>query len=181
MPLRQSLYEKAPCSVAIPTLQPRVVIDGYPDRSPFCVQFSADGLLLAVGYDNGTIRVFDARTGTLKQCLEDLSEEEQFPIIAMRFRPQTRSSRALNILVVVSVTGKINHWHLKRGRIIHSMLDKDNQLFAIDYTADGSKFAAAGKKLHLNLYDEVTKQLLSCMECGRMSGPAMDTDIRCRA
>jgi WD40 repeat protein len=168
--VRSTLYDKPSCYQSIPVLKSRVELQGEKDRSAFCVRFSADGTLCAVGYDNGTVKVFCARTGILKSILEDTNEKEQLPIIAMRFRPQTKSSRALNILVVVTVHGKINHWHLKSGRLIHTLEDKDNQLFAIDYTSDGSKFAASGKKLHLKLYDEVTKQLVLNMECGRNVG-----------
>ena len=49
---------------------------------------------------------------------------------------------------------------------MHEINDPENPLFTIDYSADGKKFATAGKDYAVRVYDEATKTLVSKMEGG---------------
>lgn len=41
--------------------------------------------------------------------------------------------------------GSVEHWHLTSGKCLHAMTNDQNQLYALDYRADGAMFATAGK------------------------------------
>ena len=50
------------------------------------------------------------------------------------------------------------------GKCLHSLEDEGNQVYAMDYNAEGSKFVTAGKDTAVRVYDEATKSLLLTMK-----------------
>src|SRR3546814_17713180 len=46
------------------------------------------------------------------------------------------------------------------------MEDPDNQIYAVDYNQDGTQLATAGRDTAVRIYDEGTKQLVTCMRGG---------------
>jgi WD40 repeat protein len=52
------------------------------------------------------------------------------------------------------------------GKCLHSIEDEGNQVYAMDYNAEGAKFVTAGKDTCLRVYDEATKSLLLTMKGG---------------
>lgn len=53
--------------------------------------------------------------------------------------------------------GAIQHWHVTSGKCLHTIEEKDNQVFALDYRFDGAYFATVGKDPVVKVYDEATK------------------------
>jgi WD40 repeat protein len=70
------------------------------------------------------------------------------------------------VLLACNADGSVDHWHITSGRRLHTVTEADNQIFAVDYCADGSKFVAAGKDKKLRIYDEATKALRTTLEGG---------------
>ena len=72
------------------------------------------------------------------------------------------------MLTSVSCSGNISHWLPEpfATRAVHTLADEDNELFALDYTCDGSAFAAGGKQLYINVWDTETSRL-----CTSLSSP----------
>ena len=60
--------------------------------------------------------------------------------------------------------GAVQHWHMTSGKCLHSLEDEGNQVYAMDYNAEGSKFVTAGKDTAVRVYDEATKSLLLTMK-----------------
>ncbi len=58
------------------------------------------------------------------------------------------------------------------GKCLHSLLDEENQVYALDYNEEGSKFVTAGKDTTLRVYDEATKSVLVSMRGGMGYSPA---------
>lgn len=52
------------------------------------------------------------------------------------------------------------------GKCLHSLVDEENQVYALDYNVEGTKFVTAGKDVALRVYDEATKSLLSTLKGG---------------
>ena len=52
----------------------------------------------------------------------------------------------------------IQHWHVSSGKCSHTMKEEgDNNLYALDFSADGRTFAVAGSDTYVYTYDEITK------------------------
>jgi WD40 repeat protein len=131
----------------------------------FTVRFSPDSKLLAAGCGDGAIRVFSATDGRLVYVLQ-AGSSTSLPTTAIRFRPVSSSARTKNVLVAANAAGILQHWHITSGKCISSMQDKDNQIYAVDYNHDGTQLATAGRDTAVRIYDESTKQLVTCMRGG---------------
>lgn len=130
----------------------------------FVSKFSPDGALLAAGCGDGAVRVFDAETGRLNYNLNIAAHA--MPTTALCFRPVTETSRTRNVLIAANADGSVQHWHITSGRCLHEINDPENPLFTVNYSANGKKFATAGKDFAVRVYDEATKTLVSKMEGG---------------
>ena len=91
------------------------------------------------------------------------------PVCAVRWRPQTAGMKTANVLVSAQADGYLKHWHATSGRCLHQKkcMDEDgedNQLYTIDYNAEGSVLATAGKDRYIRLYDEQTKSIIMKMK-----------------
>ncbi|KAL0491404.1 WD repeat-containing protein [Acrasis kona] len=71
-----------------------------------------------------------------------------------------------HIVLVAGSGGVVQHWHLTSGRMLNTITEKDNQVYAVDYRADSRYFATAGKDAFVRLYDETTKQVVHTMNGG---------------
>lgn len=52
------------------------------------------------------------------------------------------------------------------GKCLHSLEDVENQVYALDYNEEGTKFATAGKDTAVRVYDEATKSCIVTMKGG---------------
>ena len=111
----------------------------------FCVRFSPDDTMLAVGCGDGVVRVFAADGGKLLYVLERETWRPKLPTTCLRFRPPTETSKTRNVLLVGNADGTVQHWHITSRKTLHTITEEDNQIYAIDYRADGTRFASAGK------------------------------------
>jgi COMPASS component SWD3 len=96
------------------------------------------------------------------------------PVTSLRWRPANSVMKTANVLVSAQADGWLKHWHATSGKCLHQMKCDDNpeqQLYSIDYNADGSLLATAGKDKHIRLYDEQTKSIvLNMKENGDLPG-----------
>ncbi|KAG8469846.1 hypothetical protein KFE25_006301 [Diacronema lutheri] len=164
-PPARSLAATAPSRVPIslkPLAQNWSV--GAHSSEVFCVRFSSDSTLVAAGLGSGVVRVYQAQTGRLSYQLT--TSDKGLPSTAMRFRPASASTKTRNVLLTANADGCIQHWHVTSGKCLHTIVEPDNQVFAIDYKADGSKFATAGKDYTVRIYDEATKTKVADLSSG---------------
>jgi WD40 repeat protein len=166
-------------------LVPRITISDNTSEV-FCVKFSPDGKFVAAGCGDGAIRVtfhyfilwistvsnltnnskvFNSQSGVLAYNLQGGSNVA-LPTTAIRFRPVTATTRTKNVFIASNATGAVQHWHMTSGKCLHSLEDEGNQVYALDYNIEGSKFVTAGKDTAIRLYDEATKSLLLTMKGG---------------
>ncbi|KAJ1496403.1 WD40-repeat-containing domain protein, partial [Baffinella frigidus] len=127
----------------------------------FCVRYSPDGQFIAASRGDGNIDVYSTGTVYHMAHLGDGS-----PTCSIRFRPNNQSSKTRNVLTSASANGEVKHWHMTSMKCLHTIVEKDNQVFALDYRFDGLKFATAGSDYKLRIYDESTKSLQATLTGG---------------
>lgn len=133
----------------------------------FCVRFSPDDLCLAAACGDGSIVVYNTLTGKRAFLLNAGGQDAaQLPTTMVRWRPQEAISKTKNVLVSVGADGRVSHWHASSGKCLHEIVETGNQLYCVDYAADGGQLATAGKKREVRIYDECTKKLSQVLSGG---------------
>jgi len=157
---------------------------GYsPVSDCFCVRFSPDDQYLAASFANGAIHVYNAETGNQEFVLNNSQDEKkeggpslagQLPTTQLRWRPHSAQSKTKTVLISVNAEfdGQILHWHIKSGKCLHTITERGNQLFCLDYFYDGSQFATAGRDRLVRIYDEATKRLVQTLQGGDLKNTA---------
>ena len=119
----------------------------------FCLQMSQDSQFVASGQGNGVLALRSPTTGRLSYSLAQ--SPERFPVTACRFHPQDSK-----VLLAVSADGWIKEWNTKSAKNTFLVQESNNQIFALTYSRDGSKFVTGGKDAKLRVYDNETKKML---------------------
>jgi len=146
-------------------LTPKFTVSDNPCEV-FCARFSPDGKLVAAGCVDGAVRVFNGSSGKLMYTLNETDPKNALPTTSVRFRPLGSASKTKNVLLAVSATGAVQHWHITSGKCLHTIDDENNPLFCVDYRNDGAMFATAGKDYKVRIYDEATKTVISTLSGG---------------
>eukprot|EP01006_Ploeotia_vitrea_P038492 TRINITY_DN66241_c12_g1_i1.p1 TRINITY_DN66241_c12_g1~~TRINITY_DN66241_c12_g1_i1.p1 ORF type:complete len:391 (+),score=-17.72 TRINITY_DN66241_c12_g1_i1:69-1241(+) len=134
-----------------------------------CVKFSPDGKHLLTGCGDGSIRIYNTKTGKEVHKLQDSYSIIPNPVISIKFRPNLEENRNKNknILISTNTAGTTQQWNLTSYKCIYtSRITDGEQLYCVDYDTQGQKFVTAGKDKILRLYDEETKKLVCTMEHG---------------
>lgn len=141
------------------------------DAEVFCVRFSPDDRLLASGCGDGVVRVFHVDDGRLAYTLEREGDVTRLPITCLRWRPSSAGSTQ-NVLLAANADGTVCHWHVTSRKIMHTITEADNQVYALDYAPDGASFATAGKDYAVRVYDENTRQETAKLASGWIGAPS---------
>eukprot|EP00824_Muranothrix_gubernata_P008875 TRINITY_DN21442_c0_g1_i1.p1 TRINITY_DN21442_c0_g1~~TRINITY_DN21442_c0_g1_i1.p1 ORF type:complete len:348 (-),score=56.91 TRINITY_DN21442_c0_g1_i1:85-1128(-) len=147
----------------------------------FAVQMSPDGAFVAAGFGDGSIRVHHTDSGRLAYTLHAApsvgTNVAAMPVTSLRFRPTASTSKTKNMLLSGNASGQLQHWHVTSGKCLHTTFEEGNQVYAIDYTADGATFMSAGKDKMVRVYDETTKELLRTLTAGPTTPPGHSNRI----
>lgn len=130
---------------------------GNPDAEVFCIKIDEEDSFLAGGTTDGVIRVYSLANGNLINNL--VGSDTYTPTTCLRWRPHAFPSKSKAILLSGNADGNISQWHAGSGKIIHQIIEKNNQILALDYNNSGNVFASAGKDFKIRIYDETTKNL----------------------
>jgi WD40 repeat protein len=153
---------------------------GYtPSADCFCVRFSPDDQYLAASFANGAIHIYNAESGKQEFVLNSETQKAEgisaaLPTTQLRWRPHSAQSKTKSVLISVNaeMDGQILHWHIKSGKCLHTITERGNQLFCIDYFQDGSQFATAGRDRLVRIYDEATKRQVQTLQGGDLKHTA---------
>lgn len=105
-------------------------------------------------------RIYNIDTGKLAFTLMGSGGLEEMPVSAVAWRPQTATMKTANVLVTAQADGTLKHWHSTSGKCLHQTCeDPENHLYSLDFTADGTLLATAGRDKKIWVYDETTKSL----------------------
>ena len=144
---------------------------GDTESEVFTCRYDPSDKYIACGYGEGSVRVYDAKDGkcahTLANNINLEGKTEDMPITDIRWRPTSSTNKTSNILVSASADGWLRHWHVPSGKCFHSYKcqdDDDQQIYSIDFNADGNSLATVGKDKIVRIYDEQTKALVLRMK-----------------
>ena len=138
----------------------------------FCVRWSPDDALLAVGCGDGVVRVFHAADGRLAYNLEREGDVVRLPTTCLRWRPVSETTRTKNVLLAANADGTVCHWHVTSRKCMHTISEEGNQVYALDYSQDGALFATGGKDYSVRVYDEATKSVMHTLATGWIGAPS---------
>ncbi len=103
--------------------------------------FSPDGKILAVGNRNSTTGLFDAESGKVLHTLGRSMSHE------LRFDPSGET------LAVVYVDGQLVLWDVRTGKLKKSIQAWADELYTVDWTADGSMLVTGGYNSPLTFWN----------------------------
>ncbi len=140
----------------------------------FCTKFDPEDRYIATGYGDGNVRIYNLETAKLAFTLHgsQFEMDNDMPITCMRWRPQSKQLKTMNVLVTAQADGSLKHWHATSGKCLHARCDEpENHLYAIDFSPDGGLLATAGRDTYVRIYDESTKSLtMKLKEKGEQPG-----------
>ena len=127
-------------------------------------------MLLFLGYSDGCIGIYRVTNLERTKTLADTAlVEERLPVGAIRYllnicrwHPKVTSKKEL-VLVSAGVDGVISYWNPLSGKLIATIRPekKFSDLLCLDYSNDGSKLAAAGRRKAIKVFDDSKKTLIT--------------------
>eukprot|EP00960_Hanusia_phi_P063122 765375-Hanusia_phi.AAC.5 len=85
------------------------------------------------------------RRSTSSLANRDLTEHPPVVFASVPTPYSNNSSKTKNVLLSVNANGLVKHWHMTSMKCLHTINEDPNQCYALDYRADGLKFATAGQ------------------------------------
>lgn len=136
----------------------------------FTTAFNEDGSLLACGYSNGHVNIFN-----LKEKKEPIKfEASDYPVTSLKWNNKKKTT-----LLIGCADGYVTHWHVSSGKILHTVKEIGNSINSVDYSHDYKNFITAGNDISVRLYDENMKSLISTMKPYKFNEPGHSGRIFC--
>merc|ERR1711988_282983 len=153
-------------TVKFDAMSPKMTLDCEVDT--FCLSVTPDNVMIAAGGGDGCLRIFHTGSGKrLYRLGGDFTKGKvQLPATCVKFRPPTKFSKTKSVLISGNCLGEIQHWHVTSQKCLSTILEPDNQVFAVDYHPEGTSFASTGKDQKVRVYDESTRTLVSTLDGG---------------
>ncbi len=151
-----------------------------PEHDVFCARFgppagaSHEPQLLALGLGDGSVAVHAALDGRLVQTIAPAVPPPSapraggLPVTCIRWRPAAAAgafrvsdatSATRNVLLAAGSDGTLRHMHATSGRVLSTIVERETQIYAVDYRPDGGAFASAGNAKVVRVYDEETRAM----------------------
>ncbi|KAL8577543.1 hypothetical protein ACOMHN_023516 [Nucella lapillus] len=128
-----------------------------------CCRLSPEGVHLAVGLCDGSIKIYGASS---TQLLYSLTDEDttatRLPVTQIRFISLQNSNQQHRLLACYA-SGLVKFWHYTSGKCLHTV-NELRQSLALAVSPEGGHFLTAGASTQIHMYDMETKQKVITME-----------------
>ena len=126
----------------------------FEDAQIFCVRSSPDNSFYVAGLSNGQVALISPTTGRLSYTIQ--ISPENLPITSIRYHPLKPKH-----FIASSAEGIISEFSTKTSQTkkTWTIQEEKNEIYAMDITNDGKKFATAGQDKVIRIYDYETQQL----------------------
>lgn len=128
----------------------------------FTSAFNEDASLLACGYSNGFVNIFDL-IGKKEPVRFRVSET---PVMSVKWNEKRKI-----ILLVGSADGVVSHWHVQSGKSLSIVKEENNAINCVDYGFDYSTFLTAGTDFTIKIYDESMKTQITILKSIKFEKP----------
>ncbi len=152
----------------------RRVIPSYLQNECFSLRFEKLDGMIAAGYSNGYICVYNTDNSCEPKCMK----ASDYPVTCIRWKPHD-NLKPKNVLISVTADGLITHWHTSTSKILHTMEEKNNPIMCVDYSPDGTLFATGGSDHQVKLYDDNTKTIIRHMTSNIFTKPGHSNRVFC--
>ena len=121
-----------------------------------CARFGFEDSLLAGGYSDGNIRIFNMNTDNkISQIDTNPSKTEVTPVNCLRWRPATEDMGSISsVILAANTNGNLFQYVAKTGKQLYHSAEEGNFILAMDYAPNGKSFCTGGKDNILRIYDE---------------------------
>jgi WD40 repeat protein len=119
--------------------------------SVVCTTFSADGKLLAAGFQVCWVTIWDAVTGKMKTQFPALPKT-QADVLSVAFSPDRK------LLAVGTNVGTVTLWQIETGKLVATMEGHTNRVLSLAFSPDGGTLATAGTDGTVRLWEVATGQ-----------------------
>jgi WD40 repeat protein len=124
----------------------------------FAMRICDDGGWIAAALSNGKIGIFSLATGRLAWTVDE--SRGSVPTTSVRFSVKNPKN-----FLAVTADGFVSEWSLQKQPVENWFLSEEkNQLYALDISFSGSKFATAGLDTQIKLYDYETRKNIGKLE-----------------
>lgn len=119
------------------------------------VKFGYEDQIVAAGYSNGSVKIYNVNTSKLvKQLKTGETPKENGPINSLKWRPSSPNSQNIgSILLVANTNGTLCQYAAKSGKELFRTHEQDNYIMTVDYAPYGYHFATGGKDNVIRIYD----------------------------
>jgi WD40 repeat protein len=136
----------APSAQNIVELKPIRRFEGHTD-SVNSVAFSPDGLLIASGSYDGTVRFWDVQTGKEIRRLEGHRKAHAMGVLSLAYSPDGRS------IASGDHDGTVQLWDVQTGKEIRQLEGHTNSVMSVTFSPDGRWIASGGWDETVRLWD----------------------------
>ena len=120
----------------------------------YSLAYSPDGKLIAAGYNNNLIRIWDAKTGSLQKTLSG----HNGVVWSVAFSPDGKT------LISGSADKTIKCWNVQSGKEIRTLKGHNDTVSFVTYSTDGVYFASGSADHTINIWDASNGRLLQTLK-----------------
>mmetsp|Transcript_2835 Transcript_2835/g.7949 ORF Transcript_2835/g.7949 Transcript_2835/m.7949 type:complete len:415 (+) Transcript_2835:218-1462(+) len=143
-------------------------------QEAMCCRMSPDGKMVAVGCQDGRVRLVSATPGAgVVHTLGDEFPKAVSPCCtALRWRPDSwKNTETMNQLLVAR-GDEVRRFHSNSGHVMAVIQERGNSVYALATCVDKPLFASAGADRHVRVYDEGKSKVACMLKSGGEGGIA---------
>jgi len=136
----------------------------------FSCEYEHEDKFISAWISDGSVCIYNLMNGKLAQTIQYVNTETNEPARAMwskwrntYYTNEAGNQRKQSMLLCAFSDGVINEYAAPIGKLVSTIVEENNQTFALDIDPFEEKFVSCGKDYRVRVYDLETKELISKM------------------